>query len=342
MKSIPLIRTSNLLPFINFLEQLGTPVDTLLKELHIPKENIFNPLAICTENQMWSFFEKSSRLEGIENLGILIAQESTIDDLGIFGQMLLQSLTLKDCLYKFVNFISQHHSHCHERFWLDTQGEKTYFCAKDPYSLKPVGSFQALGYTLILMLNILKAYLGNQWKPTCIYLQDSHQQVWENCEDFTGIDLYFDRQFYSIVFPTHFLCTVKADNYSPLINNSDLANWSSFEHYETLSESVSILLESIIGDRITKLDEIAKIIGKSKRTINRLLQKEGTTYKKILAETCYKIAVEKLLNTSMSITEISYELAYSDPAHFTNAFKKWSGCAPFEFRKQALYNSIYQ
>ena len=106
MKSIPLIRASNLLPFINFLEQLGTPVDTLLKELHIPKENIFNPLAICTENQMWSFLEKSSRLEGIENLGILIAQESTIDDLGIFGQMLLQSLTLKNCLYKFINFIS--------------------------------------------------------------------------------------------------------------------------------------------------------------------------------------------------------------------------------------------
>ncbi len=78
------------------------------------------------------------------------------------------------------------------------------------------------------MLNILKAYLGNQWKPTCIYLQDSHQQIWDNCEDFTGIDLYFDRQFYSIVFPTHFLCTVKAGNYCPLINDSDLANWSSF------------------------------------------------------------------------------------------------------------------
>jgi AraC-like DNA-binding protein len=339
MKSIPLIRTSNLFPFIYFLDQVGTPVDKLLRELHLPKNNIFNPLAICTETQMWNFIDKSSKLEGIKNLGILVAQESTIDDLGIFGQILLQSITLKDCLYNFINFIAKHHSHGHQRFRLRTNKGKTYFCTQDPYNLKAVGSFQAAGYSLIFMLNILKAYLGNQWKPTCIYLQDSNKQIWDNCECFSDIDLYFEHEFYAIVFPSYFLSTVKTDYYS-LIYNSEFANWSSFENPENLSKCISILLESTIGDRIFYLDQIAEIIGKSKRTINRLLQKEGTTYKTILTETRYKMAVQKLANTSVPIAEIAYDLGYSDPAHFTNAFKRWSGSSPLQFRQQAQYISI--
>lgn len=336
MTSIPLIRTSNLLPFVQFLDQLGTPVDRLLNEFHLPKRNIFNPLAICTQNQMWSFINKSSKLEGIENLGILVAKKSGIDDLGIFGQMLLQSVTLQDCLHKFINFIDKHHSHGNERFWLETNREKTYFCAKDPYNLKAVGSFQAAGYTLILMINVLKAYLGNQWKPSCVYLQDSNKQIWENCEHLSDIDLHFGHEFYALVFPSHFLCTVKTNNYS-LIDDSDFAHWSSWEHSETLSQTLSVLLESIIGDRITRLDEIAEILGTSKRTINRLLQKEGTTYQKILAETRYKIAVQKIANSSLSMTEIAYDVGYSDPAHFTNAFKRWCGCSPLQFRSKSQY-----
>ncbi len=332
MTAIPLIRTSNLLPFINFLDTVGTPVNRLLTDLYLERENIFNPYAVCTENQMWSFLAKSARLEGIEDLGILVAQQSSIEDLGIFGQILLQSVTLKDCLENFISFISKHHSHGRERFGLNISQNKAFFCAKNPYKYKKIGSFQSTGYTVVFMLNLLKAYLGNQWKPNCIYLQDSSRKIWETCASFADIDLYFEQDCYAIIFPRDLLYTVKAQN-QLTIEDLPLSSWQSFNPPETLSKSLEIILKSMIPEGITQLDIIAEIVGISKRTLNRLLQKEQTTYKEILAKTRYEIAVKKLAYSSASITEIAFDLGYSEPAHFTRAFKKWTVFSPSQFRR---------
>lgn len=332
MTTIPLIRTSNLLPFINFLDTVGTPVNRLLTDLYLQRENVFNPYAVCTEDQMWSFLAKSARLEGIEDLGILVAQQSRIEDLGIFGQILLQSVTLKDCLENFISFISKHHSHGRERFWLKINQNQAFFCAKNPYKYKKIGSFQSTGYTVVFMLNLLKAYLGNQWKPNCIYLQDSSRKIWENCTSFVDVNLYYEQDYYAIIFPRDLLYTVKAQN-KLTVEELQLRSWQSFNPPETLPESLKIILTSMIPEQITQLDIIAEIIGISKRTLNRLLQNQQTSYKEILAKTRYEIAVKKLAYCSDSITEIAFDLGYSDPAHFTRAFKKWTGFSPSQFRR---------
>ena len=46
-------------------------------------------------------------------------------------------------------------------------------------------------------------------------------------------------------------------------------------------------------------------------------------------------AKEKLRNSQMPITEIAESLGYSDAAHFTRAFHRWSGVSPSVFRKKA-------
>ncbi|TVV30611.1 helix-turn-helix transcriptional regulator [Weissella cibaria] len=41
-----------------------------------------------------------------------------------------------------------------------------------------------------------------------------------------------------------------------------------------------------------------------------------------------------LLIPEIRIQDISYALGYSDPAHFTRQFKKWTGETPRQFQKQ--------
>ncbi len=335
MRTIPLIRTSNLVPFIHFLDRIGTPTHRLLTDLYIEREFIFNPHAICTENQMWSFLAKSARLEGIENLGILVAQQSNIEDLGIFGEILLQSVTLKDCLDKFIAFIGKHHSQGKERFWLNISENEAFFCTKNPYKSEKIGSFQATGYTIIFMLNLLKSYLGNKWKPNYIYLQDCNRNIWENCASFADINLYYQQDYYAIAFPRDLLYKTKIEN-NLTIDSFKLNSWQSFNTPENLPQSLQIILKSMMPEGNTKLDVIAEIVGISKRSLNRLLQKQQTSYKEILRKTRYQIAVEKLAYTNISIAEIAFDLGYSDPAHFTRAFKKWSGCNPSQFREKII------
>ncbi|QBR72049.1 hypothetical protein CU048_13110 [Beijerinckiaceae bacterium] len=43
-----------------------------------------------------------------------------------------------------------------------------------------------------------------------------------------------------------------------------------------------------------------------------------------------------LLRSGASAIETAYELGYSDPAHFTRAFRRWSGRTPREWRQNNL------
>ena len=42
--------------------------------------------------------------------------------------------------------------------------------------------------------------------------------------------------------------------------------------------------------------------------------------------------VELLINSAISMAAIAYELGYTDPAHFTRAFKRWTQESPSEHR----------
>ena len=44
------------------------------------------------------------------------------------------------------------------------------------------------------------------------------------------------------------------------------------------------------------------------------------------------VAKERVFNTAKSIREISYELGFPYPQHFSRWFKKMAGCTPNEYR----------
>ena len=46
------------------------------------------------------------------------------------------------------------------------------------------------------------------------------------------------------------------------------------------------------------------------------------------------LAADMVYEGSRSITEIAYQLGFSDPANFTRAFRRWMGVAPRGLKKK--------
>ena len=91
------------------------------------------------------------------------------------------------------------------------------------------------------------------------------------------------------------------------------------------------LLEAIPSGEATIVQLAAKL-HLSKRSLQRHLSDEGTSFKQVLEETRAELAEHYLSRTSATLEEISYLLGYTNPASFFRAFQTWFGMTPTAYR----------
>ena len=74
----------------------------------------------------------------------------------------------------------------------------------------------------------------------------------------------------------------------------------------------------------------------SVRSLQRRLAEEGLTFSQLVDEVRLEMAVPQLRDRGIRITDVAFGLGYSNPAHFTRAFRRWAGVAPSEYRAHQL------
>lgn len=99
--------------------------------------------------------------------------------------------------------------------------------------------------------------------------------------------------------------------------------------YLRLTRVVASNLEN--GD--TSIKTAAREVGMSVRSLQRALRERNTSYKEILNLVRSKLAKEYLLQSDLSLGEISYRLRFSHVNNFIRAFRAWFGESPTSFRR---------
>jgi AraC-like DNA-binding protein len=79
--------------------------------------------------------------------------------------------------------------------------------------------------------------------------------------------------------------------------------------------------------------KISEAVYTSKRSLQRKLNEQGTTFKTILTEVREDLALKYIHDRKLTLTEISFMLGFSEMSSFSRAFKRWTGESPKEFRK---------
>lgn len=78
--------------------------------------------------------------------------------------------------------------------------------------------------------------------------------------------------------------------------------------------------------------QTAESFSMSPRTLQNKLKQENTTFNELSIEVRKEIALTYLRKKELSIGEIAYVLHFSEPSAFQNAFKKWVGVTPTQYR----------
>lgn len=135
----------------------------------------------------------------------------------------------------------------------------------------------------------------------------------------------------------------QSDLNEPFISYNE-AMWSYFEPElnKRLSEldvddSVNARVRSALAELLpggnSSIEYVAAKLGITKRTLQRKLAEEGTTFQKQLNSIREVMAVHYIKNTDMSTNDIAYLLGYAEINSFLRAFTIWTGKSLSEFKK---------
>ena len=105
------------------------------------------------------------------------------------------------------------------------------------------------------------------------------------------------------------------------------------ERNATMAERIhATLVEMLPGGRAS-LEDVCEALAYSPRSLQRLLNKEGTTFKKVLAQTRTRLAEHYLCSSNITNAEVAFLLGYDDPNSFFRAFRSWTGTTPEKYRE---------
>ena len=235
---VPLVRASVSIPGVRFLRRIGAPAHRFLERSRLPNLEE-DPEGFIPLKQAVEPCHHVVHGAGIENSGVLAAQEVTLRDLGVFGAMVCQSATVGDCITAITSPTFTRFSSV--RYWtVDVGREHVALCSRLPSSCQ-LGRASADAYSTIIVVNTSKAALGTDWNPQALWT-DHDPSVAPAFAGIADSPIQFGLPCSGVVFRRSALAQPIPRFWAPPPTTTMLSAWSGAPG--SFSESVQLALQA--------------------------------------------------------------------------------------------------
>ena len=188
---------------------------------------------------------------------------------------------------------------------------------------------------LATTLRLCRMNAGDNFAPSRIQFQQSTPSNLEACQDYFRCELEFAAGSTRVVLPA-----IEADRdlpgYDPHLvqhfENMIIGYLADQQKLDTVGRVRASILEQLpTGD--VSLDSVAATLAMSPRSLTRKLAEEGLAFKILLADIRRDLAEKYIADRTLTITEISFLLGFSETSSFSRAFKGWTGQSPRTHRQ---------
>ena len=295
-----------------YFEKVGLPT-------HAPED----PNSLLPAKPFWQLVNLVAIHTGIQDFGIQVAELTPWHKVESLQPLISDSETLEELLQNFCREMPIQRSRA--TFALERHDSGLFFSFSGNNLVK--NDIQMELYRIMNMVLLVQLATGPDWFPEEIEMQMSENNFVRTSRIFSKSKVVFCQQASRFSIPNNLLA-LKV-NLEKADTEIDVGQ---FDLDLDFVSAVKQLINVYISNKNCTIDEIAKAIDVPRHTLQRALKTHGTSFSELLAQEKFVLAKGKLMNSSLKIAAISHQLGYSDPAHFTHAFQRWSGMSPSEFR----------
>jgi AraC-like DNA-binding protein len=280
--------------------------------------------------------EASCERTGRPHFGLDIGREIQTSTLGVMGELMRNSPTLRIALQDFA--LHQHrHAHGGAVYLLEDQQQA--FFGYAVYQPNVPGNAMICDGAAMGAFNIVCELVGEAHAPTLEVLisQFEPQNIAYYRRSF-GVKISFDADQTAVVVPRRMLSQpIPGANARRRIalDRQVRAIWHAGDH-DIATQLRRELRIALIRGHVSAVS-IAAQLGMSRRTLDRQLSAAGLPFQKALDETRCEYARQLLAYTRLEIGKIAMIVGYADPSILTRAFARWAGVTPRSWRAKTTF-----
>jgi len=328
-QNIPLIRASFLEPFYLLAKDMGAPVDSILRSVHLPTQSPEDKNLLLAEIPCWNFLEEVAKKEACFTYGLSAGDKMPWTELSTMQPLLKGCSSLYELLKRFICFAPLQSKTC--KFSLIEEPDVIWLVDQSAHIVPKENSLQRELSTLIGMIQLVQAVAGKDWRPMEIHLLMPARLEIAYAEPLNPSRIIFSQTNIRIAIPRHLLVL-------PLINNlgGSHDNISDIQDYEPIpdnyTEQVIASIIPYLGSRELNKQLVSDMANISSRTLNRRLEQQGSSYLDAVDQARLMHAKVLLKIPDLTLLDISLMLGYQNASSFSRAFRRWAGVSPREFQ----------
>ena len=321
-------------PALRAMQAMGFAASDCLEGTDVTVEQLATGNATFTLAQEYRFHRNLLALTGDPLLGLSIGEAYTLETYGLFGYAFMSAPTLRQAMTVTANYGPLTYTLFRIRFEVTGRLARLLFLPADPIpeDLLPFYADRDLSASRYGGTNAL----GREFDIEEVWLPHDGLGSRQRYRDYFGGEVRFDAGCAALLFGAD-----KLDEPLPLADpeTSGLCQQQCQMLLARLSQRSGLaerVREIIVGrpGYFPDIDAVAERLNMTTRTLRRSINALKNEKSVTGTDVREGLACEYLSGSSLPIEEIAALLGYSAPGNFTNAFKRWRGCSPREYRKQ--------
>ena len=201
------------------------------------------------------------------------------------------------------------------------------------------GNLAAVRFTAEFALSgfliLLRLYAGPNVRPSSAsFAYDAPPYATEYDRVF-GCPVRFDAEVTGLTFPRAWLDAkhaYRSPDLQALLESQAERMLGRLEREAGLTERVMQLLAAADPRTMPTMDDVARELHMSSRSLRRKLATEGAAFGELVERTLMNAAKRMLEDPRASIQETAYAMGFAAPAAFHRAFRRWTGLTPKQYK----------